>query len=91
MTSRFAVLRVRPAGKQSLRTAQEAGGGHYEWDGPAGPDGAGGTARRRAGPDRLLDLQPARHHTDAGPEPAPPADAPTHPKKQTATNLTKHL
>ncbi|WP_078954026.1 IS701 family transposase [Streptomyces globisporus] len=33
MTSRFAVLRVRPAGKQSLRAAQEAGGGHYRWDG----------------------------------------------------------
>ncbi|MFC4465331.1 IS701 family transposase [Streptomyces xiangluensis] len=33
MTSRFAVLRVRPAGKQALRAAQEAGGGHYQWDG----------------------------------------------------------
>ncbi|MFF3249413.1 IS701 family transposase [Streptomyces sp. NPDC002870] len=33
MTSRFALLRVRPAGKQALRAAQEAGGGHYEWDG----------------------------------------------------------
>jgi SRSO17 transposase len=33
MTSRFAVLTVRPAGKQSLAAAQEAGGGHYRWDG----------------------------------------------------------
>jgi SRSO17 transposase len=33
MTSRFAVLRVRPAGKQALRAAQDAGGGHYQWDG----------------------------------------------------------
>lgn len=33
MTSRFALLRVRPAGKQALRAAQETGGGHYEWDG----------------------------------------------------------
>jgi SRSO17 transposase len=33
MTSRFAVLRVRPAGKHALRAAQEAGGGHYQWDG----------------------------------------------------------
>ncbi|MGW6732250.1 IS701 family transposase [Streptomyces sp. NPDC055013] len=33
MTSRFAVLTVRPAGKQALAAAQEAGGGHYQWDG----------------------------------------------------------
>ncbi|MEU8527181.1 IS701 family transposase [Streptomyces sp. NPDC048629] len=33
MTSRFAVLRVRPGGKQALRAAQDAGGGHYQWDG----------------------------------------------------------
>jgi len=33
MTSHFRVLIVRPAGKQSLRAAQEAGGGHYQWDG----------------------------------------------------------
>jgi SRSO17 transposase len=33
MTSRFRRLSVRPAGKQALRAAQEAGGGHYAWDG----------------------------------------------------------
>ncbi|TGA83493.1 IS701 family transposase [Streptomyces sp. MZ04] len=33
MCSRFAVLEIRPAGKQSLRQAQEQGGGHYAWDG----------------------------------------------------------
>ncbi|MFD9864461.1 IS701 family transposase [Streptomyces alboflavus] len=33
MRSRFAALQIRPAGKQSLRQAQEAGGGHYAWDG----------------------------------------------------------
>ncbi|MEU1514966.1 IS701 family transposase [Streptomyces sp. NPDC005811] len=33
MTSRFAVLTVRLAGKQSLAAAQGAGGGHYQWDG----------------------------------------------------------
>lgn len=33
MTSRLTVLRVRPAGKQALRAAQEAGGGRYQWDG----------------------------------------------------------
>ncbi|MFE2071215.1 IS701 family transposase [Streptomyces sp. NPDC059467] len=33
MTSRFAVLTLRLAGKQSLAAAQEAGGGHYRWDG----------------------------------------------------------
>ncbi|MEU9671046.1 hypothetical protein AB0E25_36890 [Streptomyces bobili] len=32
MTSRFAVLTVRPAGKQSLAAAQEAGGGRNRWD-----------------------------------------------------------
>lgn len=33
MTSRFAVLTVRPAGKQSLAAAQMAGGGRNRWDG----------------------------------------------------------
>lgn len=33
MTSRFVVLTVRPAGKQSLAAAQEAGGGRNRWDG----------------------------------------------------------
>jgi hypothetical protein len=33
MTSRFAVLTIRPAGKQSLAAAQEAGGGRNRWDG----------------------------------------------------------
>ncbi len=33
MTSRFAVLTVRPAGKQFLAAAQEAGGGRSRWDG----------------------------------------------------------
>ncbi|WP_145879748.1 IS701 family transposase [Streptomyces sp. BK340] len=33
MSSRFAVLTVRPAGKQSLAAAQEAGGGRNRWDG----------------------------------------------------------
>ncbi|AJP00997.1 transposase [Streptomyces cyaneogriseus subsp. noncyanogenus] len=33
MTSRFTVLTVRPAGKQSLAAAQEAGGGRNRWDG----------------------------------------------------------
>ena len=33
MTSRFAVLTVRPAGKRSLAAAQEAGGGRNCWDG----------------------------------------------------------
>ncbi|GGQ33125.1 hypothetical protein GCM10010249_59630 [Streptomyces roseolilacinus] len=33
MTSRFAVLTVRPADKQSLAAAQEAGGGRNRWDG----------------------------------------------------------
>jgi SRSO17 transposase len=32
MTSRFAVLTVRSAGKQSLAAAQEAGGGRNRWD-----------------------------------------------------------
>lgn len=61
MTSRFAVLRVRPAGKQSLAAAQEAGGGRNRWDGvlpvqtllvewPGRPDGK-------------LDIEPVGHHT----------------------------
>ncbi|GHA03953.1 hypothetical protein GCM10010389_49310 [Streptomyces echinoruber] len=33
MTSRFAVLPVRPAGKQALAAAQAAGGGRNQWDG----------------------------------------------------------
>jgi SRSO17 transposase len=33
MASRFAVLTVRPAGKQSLATVQEAGGGRNRWYG----------------------------------------------------------
>ncbi|MFD5617893.1 IS701 family transposase [Streptomyces yangpuensis] len=33
MTSRFAVLEVRPAGKEACRTAQEQGGGRNHWDG----------------------------------------------------------
>jgi hypothetical protein len=33
MTSRFAVLTVRPAGKQALAAAQEADGGRNRWDG----------------------------------------------------------
>jgi SRSO17 transposase len=33
MTSRFAVLTVRPAGKQCLAAAQESGGGRSRWDG----------------------------------------------------------
>lgn len=32
-TSRFTVLAIRPAGKQSLAAAQEAGGGRKRWDG----------------------------------------------------------
>ncbi|MFH8978618.1 transposase [Streptomyces sp. NPDC017890] len=32
MTSRFAVLTVRPAGKQSLAAAQEASGGRNHWN-----------------------------------------------------------
>lgn len=33
MTSRFAVLEVRPSGKEACRTAQEQGGGRRRWDG----------------------------------------------------------
>ncbi|MHA5055147.1 IS701 family transposase [Streptomyces sp. SD15] len=33
MTSRFAVLEVRPSGKEACRTAQEQGGGRNRWDG----------------------------------------------------------
>ncbi|MGY5633909.1 IS701 family transposase [Streptomyces sp. UC1A3] len=36
MTSRFAVLTVRPAGKQSLAAVQEAGGGRNRQDAPTG-------------------------------------------------------
>uniref|UniRef100_UPI003570D406 transposase n=1 Tax=Streptomyces inusitatus TaxID=68221 RepID=UPI003570D406 len=33
MTSRFAVLEVRPSGKEAARTAQERAGGRSRWDG----------------------------------------------------------
>ncbi|MFD4416075.1 IS701 family transposase [Streptomyces sp. NPDC058251] len=33
MTSRFAVLQVRPSGKEASRTAQEQAGGRSRWDG----------------------------------------------------------
>ncbi|MER7928773.1 transposase [Streptomyces sp. NPDC096057] len=33
MTSRFTVLTIRPAGKQFLAAAQNAGGGRHRWDG----------------------------------------------------------
>ncbi len=33
MTSRFAVLEVRPSGKEATRTAQEHAGGRSQWDG----------------------------------------------------------
>ncbi|GAA2425950.1 hypothetical protein GCM10010421_11040 [Streptomyces glaucus] len=33
MTSRFAVLEVRPSGKEATRTAQEAAGGRSRWNG----------------------------------------------------------
>lgn len=33
MTSRFAVLEVRPSGKEARRTAQEQAGGRSQWDG----------------------------------------------------------
>lgn len=33
MTSRFAVLEVRPSGKEATRTAQETAGGRSRWDG----------------------------------------------------------
>ncbi|MFF3457654.1 hypothetical protein ACFYXH_25685 [Streptomyces sp. NPDC002730] len=33
MTSRFAVLEVRPSGKEACRTAQEQAGGRNRWDG----------------------------------------------------------
>jgi SRSO17 transposase len=33
MTSHFAVLQVRPSGKEACRTAQEQGGGRSRWDG----------------------------------------------------------
>ncbi|GHB04063.1 hypothetical protein GCM10010330_67990 [Streptomyces tendae] len=48
MTSRFAVLTVRPAGKQSLVAAQEAGGGRNRWDGilPTGHSWSSGRTAR---------------------------------------------
>ncbi|CAM5714786.1 hypothetical protein SALBM135S_09764 [Streptomyces alboniger] len=33
MTSRFAVLQVRPSGNEARRTAQEQAGGRSSWDG----------------------------------------------------------
>ncbi|WP_418953051.1 hypothetical protein [Streptomyces katrae] len=33
MTSRFAVLEVRPSGKEACRTAQEKAGGRNQWNG----------------------------------------------------------
>lgn len=33
MTSRFAVIEVRPSGKEATRTAQEQAGGRSQWDG----------------------------------------------------------
>ncbi|MFD0078925.1 transposase, partial [Streptomyces sp. NPDC127166] len=33
MTSRFAVIEVRPSGKEACRTAQEQAGGRSRWDG----------------------------------------------------------
>ncbi|MFC8295381.1 IS701 family transposase [Streptomyces sp. NPDC057242] len=33
MTSRFAVIEVRPSGKEACRTAQEQGGGRNQWNG----------------------------------------------------------
>ncbi|SEF17699.1 hypothetical protein SAMN05216533_8478 [Streptomyces sp. Ag109_O5-10] len=33
MTSRFAVIEVRPSGKEATRAAQEHGGGRSRWDG----------------------------------------------------------
>ncbi|GGX33071.1 hypothetical protein GCM10010383_74030 [Streptomyces lomondensis] len=33
MTSHFAVLEVRPSGKEATRTAQEAAGGRSRWNG----------------------------------------------------------
>jgi SRSO17 transposase len=45
MTSHFAVLQVRPSGKEATRTAQEQAGGRSQGDGAAA-DPAGRTARR---------------------------------------------
>ncbi len=64
MTPRFAVLTLRPAGKQPVAAAQEAGGGRNRWDGVLPiqtllvewPDG-------QDAPRGLLDIAPARHHT----------------------------
>lgn len=57
MTSRFMVLTVRPAGKQSLAAAQESGGGRSRWDGVLPPpDPPGRMAPRPGRPDGLLDI-----------------------------------
>lgn len=68
MTSRFTVLTVRPAGKQSL--ARGPGGGRRTQPVgrcPARPDPYGRVARRSGRSDGLLDSEPARHHPGRGP------------------------
>ncbi|MEU1710926.1 transposase [Streptomyces sp. NPDC005706] len=94
MTSRFAVLTVRPARKQSLAAAQEAGGGRNRWDGvlPVRPSG-GSTQKSAHRPDPLPGPR-----CSSGPAEVlhrymlhlrtPPAQPSEHP--QTAQNLTKH-
>jgi hypothetical protein len=64
MTSRFAVLEVRPSGKEATRTAQEHAGGRSRWNGAAVADPAGRTTGHGDRAHRLLDDQPARHHPD---------------------------
>ncbi|GAA2640673.1 hypothetical protein GCM10009863_67330 [Streptomyces axinellae] len=65
MTSHFAVVEVRPAGKEARRTAQEAAGGRNRWDGGAAPaDASGRTATGRGCADRLLGDRSAGHHPD---------------------------
>ncbi|MFI2645766.1 hypothetical protein [Streptomyces sp. NPDC018610] len=62
MTSRFAVLTVRSAGKQALAAAHAAGGGRNWWDGvlPHRTVLVEWPASRR--PDGLLDFEPACRH-----------------------------
>ncbi|SPF07189.1 FOG: Transposase [Streptomyces sp. MA5143a] len=52
MTSRFAVLSVRPSGKQSLATAQEADGGRSRWTAscPSGRSSSNGRTARTLRP-----------------------------------------
>lgn len=60
MTSQFAVLTVRTAGKQSLAAAQAAGGGRNQWDGVLPPFHRPGRVACRPGdPDGFLDIEPA--------------------------------